>query len=108
MMKKKKLSTAMLAGWKKVKKQAFGQLFRNKDSACALGCAYIGFYGKMATTDSQGWDGPNAAFPRLSLGPVRCLPEIEEADLNEQIYSCNDDEKMSIPAIAKGLKECGL
>ena len=104
--KKEKLSTVMLRGWRKVKEQAFGTLFYTNGAACALGCAFVGLSGRRSRLDTVVMDRLKNTYPALAKGNIKCLPR-SNGDLVNQIIWCNDKRKMTVPAIAKGLRECG-
>ena len=106
-MKKKKLSTAMLAGWKKIKKQAFGDYF-DAGGACAFGCVYYGVFGKRDFHKNKIDTLFANSYPELSGKSIKCLPLGDGGSLSRQVARCNDYKNMSVPAIAKGLKKCGL
>ena len=121
MSKKMKLSDAMEKGFERVgKKQLRRMLFNDNiaDGACALGCVYLGMDSKNNTTRNPRVPShlyyPNIyraireKFSDLRKKAIDCLPAIELASLNSQIMDSNDHEKMSIPAIIKGLRKSKL
>ena len=117
MSKEMKLSDAMEKGFERVgKNQIRGVLFYSdmEAGACALGCVYLGIDPNNNTsrinnsTHSMVYEIIKEKFPTLREKAIDCLPVSYERDLKSQIISNNDHEKMSIPAIIKGLRKCKL
>lgn len=106
----KKLSEAMLAGWKLMQERNLRQIYSdyiNENGACALGAALLARYPDL-----------HLYLDLLTRDKVTSLLEREFPELDNYgphgqsfwtiITNKNDDKKESIPTIAEWLKEYGL